>query len=65
MLLCFIPLQNGPTDWLLVDEHLVDLSGNECNKVGVSFSGFRNQIGKCFQHQNSYVGAGINYNQLF
>ena len=45
--------QNGVGDWLLVDEHLIDLSGRKCNKVGVNFEGFRNQNGKCYQLQES------------
>lgn len=50
LLLCS---QNGPSDWLLVDEYLVDLSGRECNKVGLDFTAFRNQPGKCYQLPDS------------
>ncbi|XP_019855024.1 PREDICTED: protein HAPLESS 2-A-like [Amphimedon queenslandica] len=38
---------NGSVDWLMVDRHLVDLSGTECGKIGVSYSGFRRQQGRC------------------
>ena len=38
---------------MLVDEHLVDLSGFECNKVGASYSAFRRQPGKCEKLPNS------------
>ena len=40
---------------MLLDQNLVDFSGMECNKVGVSYSGFRRQTGKCDLHQQSYV----------
>jgi hypothetical protein len=41
--------QNGMKDWMVVDKTLVDLSGATCNKVGVSFSAFRNQPNACTQ----------------
>jgi hypothetical protein len=36
-------------DWMVVDKTHVDLSGATCNKVGVSFSAFRNQPNACTQ----------------
>ncbi|CAI8041483.1 Hapless 2, partial [Geodia barretti] len=38
---------NGPSDWMLVDTSMVQLRGTECNKVGVSYTGFRRQSGRC------------------
>ena len=32
---------------MLVDQHFVELSGTECNRMGVDYSGFRRQGGKC------------------
>ena len=45
--------QNGPSDWMLVDKHMVDLTGTVCNKVGVSYTGFRQQPGRCDRAENS------------
>lgn len=47
------PCQNGPGDWLLVDDHLVDLSGKQCNKVGVSYTGFKRQNSPCDKPEHS------------
>lgn len=33
--------------WLLISKSEVDVSGNTCNKLGVSYSGFRNQADAC------------------
>lgn len=48
-------LQNGPPDWLLVDNNMVDFSGAQCNKIGTSYTAFRSQQGKCYGHLQSYV----------
>ena len=45
--------KNGPGDWLLVDDHLVDLSGRQCNKVGVSYTGFKRQNSPCDKPEHS------------
>lgn len=37
----------GVQDWMIVDKTLVELSGLECNKIGVSFEGFRTESGAC------------------
>ena len=34
---------------------MVDLSGRVCSKVGVSYTGFRNQPGKCNREAHSLV----------
>lgn len=39
----------------------MDLSGTECNKVGVYYTGFRRQLGKCAQRQQSYVCYSVQY----
>ena len=35
--------------WLLLDGHMVTLSGDECDKVGVGFSAFRSQSSRCYR----------------
>jgi len=37
----------GVQDWMIVSKTLVELSGLECNKIGVSFEGFRTESGAC------------------
>ncbi len=34
---------------------MVDLTGRVCSKVGVSYTGFRNQPGKCNRDPDSLV----------
>lgn len=34
---------NDPTRWLLIDREHVTFTGNECNKIGLGYAGFRNQ----------------------
>ena len=46
-------LQGGHNEWLMVDKHLVDLTGRTCNKLGVSFTGFRYQRNGCRQQRQS------------
>jgi len=46
-------LQNGPSDWLVVDRHEVDISGTRCNKIGTYFSAFKRQPSKCHQEAGS------------
>jgi hypothetical protein len=43
----------GPSEWLIVDKHLVDVTGRTCNKIGVSTIGFKGQPGRCIQKINS------------
>ena len=45
--------KNGPSDWLLVDDNLVDLSGKQCNKVGISYTGFKRQNSPCDKPEHS------------
>ena len=40
-------LGRGQTDWLVLDKGQVDLSGTQCNKVGVWFQAFRHQEDFC------------------
>ena len=35
------------SEWLLVGKENVELSGFFCNKIGVSYNGFRNQGERC------------------
>ena len=51
--LCLLSTQNGPSDWLIVDKHVVDLGGKTCNKIGSSFTAFRTQENACSQDQQS------------
>jgi hypothetical protein len=37
----------GPNNWLLIPKNDITFDGRECNKVGISYSAFRNQIEKC------------------
>ena len=39
-------IQNA-SEWLLVDKHNFGFSGLHCNKIGVSYSAFRNQGDGC------------------
>jgi len=39
----------GVSAWMFVDQTQVDLSGGTCDKIGVSFSAFRNQNNACSQ----------------
>lgn len=39
--------------WMLVDTDQVTLSGDECNKVGVSYSAFQDQSSRCLRAVNS------------
>ena len=46
-----------PTRWLLIDKTDVTKTGNECNKIGISYSGFRNQgMNKCVSNFGSCLG---------
>lgn len=36
-------------NWLLVDRHMVDLSGAFCDKIGTDHRAFRNQPRGCIQ----------------
>lgn len=38
---------------MLVDTNMVRLHGMECNKIGVGYSGFRRQPGRCNIDQGS------------
>ena len=40
-------LGKGQADWLVLDKDQVDLSGTQCNKVGVWFQAFRHQEDFC------------------
>jgi len=37
----------GPLNWLLIPKEYFSLDGRECNKIGVSYSAFRNQQNRC------------------
>lgn len=48
----------GDSDWMLLDKELFDLTGDTCNKIGVSFYGFETeskacltQVGSCLHNQ--------------
>ena len=47
--------QGGPNEWLVVDKHLHDLTGQSCNKIGVTSSTVLGQENRCFQKEESYV----------
>ena len=36
-------------DWMLVDKEMFDLTGNTCDKIGVSYTGFKFQSSACNQ----------------
>ncbi|WIA16742.1 hypothetical protein OEZ85_013396 [Tetradesmus obliquus] len=38
---------NNRTEWMLVDRSKISFTGNECDKVGTSFTAFRYQTGAC------------------
>ncbi|KAI6646408.1 hypothetical protein LOD99_12530 [Oopsacas minuta] len=40
-------LKRGQSDWLVLEKDQVDLSGTQCNKVGVWFQAFRHQENFC------------------
>ncbi|GJQ08673.1 hypothetical protein GpartN1_g464.t1 [Galdieria partita] len=42
--------------WMLVDTDQVTLSGDECNKVGVSYSAFQDESSRCLRAVNSCLG---------
>ena len=52
-------VQAGMSAAMFIDKSLVTLDGTECNKIGVSYSAFRNQPNPCQQ----YVGSCLS-NQL-
>ena len=52
--------KGGASSWLLVPVSKVDLSGLSCDKVGVGYTGFKNQISRC----NYKNGSCLN-NQLW
>ena len=35
-------LMSNTAEWMMIDRSLVSLTGTECDKIGVSYSGFRN-----------------------
>ena len=39
--------KEGAENYLLVDQFLFTLDGSECNKIGVSYGAFRNQVNPC------------------
>ena len=41
------------SEWLLVDKHQYDFTGLHCDKIGVSYSAFRNQPDRCTAHRES------------
>lgn len=43
------------SEWLLVDKQLFDFSGLHCNKIGVSYTPFRNQEDKCASRAQRYI----------
>ena len=43
------------SEWLLVDKQLFDFSGLHCNKIGVSYTAFRNQEDGCTNRAQWYV----------
>jgi hypothetical protein len=34
---------NDPNRWLLIDKSAISMTGNDCNQIGLTYSGFRNQ----------------------
>lgn len=40
-------VRDGIINWMLVDKTEVELDGTVCNKIGVSFEGFRNEYKAC------------------
>lgn len=50
----------GAKKWLIVPNSMIDVTGNECNKVGVSYEGFHNQDNRC-----SYPVSGCFDGQLW
>jgi len=46
--------------WMILRDNFFTLDGNECNKIGISYSGFRNQPGqKCNEPQNTCLASQI------
>lgn len=40
-------VQEGPRNWMFINPSEVSFDGEECNKVGTSYTAFRNQENKC------------------
>ena len=48
---------NEPSRWLLIDRSDISMTGNDCNQIGLSYSGFRNQGEmKCVRPYDSCLG---------
>jgi hypothetical protein len=43
----------GSKNWMIIDSSKVDNSGLSCNKIGTSYTAFRNQPNRCEVEQNS------------
>ncbi|KAI6653516.1 Protein HAPLESS 2-like [Oopsacas minuta] len=48
--------RGGARSWLLIPVNKVDLSGLSCDRVGVSYTGFKNQISRCNYRNGSCLG---------
>jgi hypothetical protein len=48
-----------PLEWMLVDRSMVTTDGSECNKIGVSYSGFNGQGSRCSMNFGSCTGRQI------
>lgn len=45
--ICVLLIKQNRSEWLLVDKHLVELSGLFCDRIGVGYKAFRNQPDLC------------------
>lgn len=46
--------------WMIIRDNFFTLDGTECNKIGISYSGFRNQPGeKCHELQGTCLHSQI------
>lgn len=43
----YLLIKQNRSEWLLVDKHLVELSGLFCDRIGVGYKAFRNQPDLC------------------
>ena len=49
----FLGVKGGSEEWLLVDKHMVDISGRTCNKIGSNATAFKAQQHRCRQFNGS------------
>ena len=53
-------IENFKKRWLVLPKSLFTIDGNECNKIGISWSGFRNQNGDhCSEEPNTCLHSQL------